>query len=657
MFFLLVFLLSGVAIANTVLDDKQGLVNRIWIGLVFGCLELMWLPAGFSLITGRFSLTEQWLALGTAILAGSACVAWEIFKQYRPMPLSDQPEVSPKPLLDKWDIVGLVIALAITGLCTYLLHTHVIRAAADGSLHVGQSTYGDLNMHLGMVENLFVQGQFPPEYNILPGQTINYPFLVNAASATLRFGGLSLRMAVILPSVVMIFCIVLGFYAFAAKLTRKGAASVLATTLFFLNGGFGFAYFLDKIRSNPENFKRIFTAFYETPTNYTAVGNVKWVNVICDMIIPQRTTMAGWCVVLAALWMLVHVARMITAREEDSTKFDYRYFALLGVIGGLMPMVHTHSFFALGMISAGVFFACLPGAISKARGRQWFIGFCIFGGITLVLALPQLITWTFRSAGNEGFLQWHLDWANADDNWLWFWIKNAGVVFLLALPALLNLRGSDKVVRRAMAIGSLIIFAVGSVAVFQPNFYDNNKLFYVGYMIICAVVGEYMCDLYQKLKGVHGRSVIAAIVLTASVLSGVLTIAREWVSDYQLLGAEEVAAAEYISENTEPDAVFMAYPNHNNAVAVLTGRRITVGAGTFLYFHGVDYQERQAKVEAMFRDGDTFAREYESMDIDYIYIGPYERSNYEIDYDWFNGNCQKIYDDAGVELYKVKSDE
>ena len=654
MVFLLLFLLSGLAIANTVLDNNQRLINRIWIGLVFGCLELMWLPAGFALITGRFTLTEQWLAIGVAVLAGGACLAWDIFKQKRQDPLSDSAETSPKPLMDKWEIVGLVMALAVTALCTYLLHTHVIRVAADGSLHVGQSTYGDLNMHLGMVENLFVQGQFPPEYNILPGQIINYPFLVNAVSATLRFGGLSLRMAVILPSVVMIFCIALGFYAFATKLTRKGSPAVLATTLFFLNGGFGFAYFLDKIRSNPENFDRIFTAFYETPTNYTAVGNVKWVNVICDMNIPQRTTMAGWCVLMVALWMIIEVSKRITAHDEDSGKFDYRYFVLLGVIGGLMPMVHTHSFFALGMVSAGVFFTCLAAAISNGRGRKWFIGFCIFGAITLLLALPQLITWTFRSAGNEGFLQWHLDWANADDNWLWFWIKNAGVVFLLTLPALLNLDGKDKVVRRAMAMGSIIIFVVSSVAVFQPNFYDNNKLLYVWYMITCAIVAEYMCDLYHKLKDIQGRRVIAAVVLIASVLSGVLTIAREWVSDYQLLGAEEVAAAEYISENIEADAVFMAYPNHNNAVAVLTGRRITVGAGTFLYFHGVDYQERQAKVEAMFEDGETFAREFESLDIDYIYIGPYERSNYDIDYDWFNENCQRIYNEAGVVIYKVK---
>lgn len=651
MIYLLLFLLSGIAIANSVLDDRQRLVTRLWIGLCFGCLELMWLPSAFALITGRFTQREQLLALALAVVVGGACVAWQ-FVGHKGGQSEQDTETRRASLIDRGEVVGLALALVVTALCTYLLHTHVILPWEDGSVHVGQSTYGDLNMHLGMIENLFVQGEFPPEYNIMPGQLINYPFLVNAASATMRFGGLSLRMAVIVPSVVMIFCIALGFFLFVKKLVNKVSATVLATVLFFLNGGFGFIYFLDKLRTNPENFDRIFTAFYETPTNYTAQANIKWVNVICDMIIPQRTTMAGWCVLMVALWMLVHVIQSLTGERESGG--EYRYFVALGVVGGLMPMVHTHSFFALGLVTIGVIFTCLPTVIRRGNLKKWILGFCIFGGITLLLALPQLITWTFHSAGEEGFLRWHFDWANQDDNWLWFWIKNAGVVFLFTLPALISLNGKEKGDRLAMAVGSLVIFLVATVAVFQPNYYDNNKLLYVWYMITCAIVAEYMVDLYGKIHEVEGRRIIAAVVLVAATLSGGLSIGREVVSDYQLLGAEEVQAAEFICENTDGKAVFMAYPNHNNAVAVLTGRRIAVGAGTFLYFHGVDYQERQAMVEAMFEDGEYFQENHDSLGITHIYIGPYERSNYDVDLQWFQENCDLMYNEAGVMVYEVR---
>ncbi len=677
MLLLIAFLFSGIAISQAVFGRKERPITRIWLGLVFGCVELMWLPAVIACITRRFTMTEQIVAVCLALAAAAGCVVFSVLQSRRdknavtaetaPLPETQEEvtgdangeEAKPKKrffsglsgVIAKWEALGIALALAVTILCGFLLGTHVIEPAEDGSVHVGQSTYGDLCMHLGMVENLYAQGDFPPEYNILPGQRINYPFLVNAASATLRFGGLSLRGAVIAPSVVMIFCVALGFFMLAYKITSSPMPSVIAFLAFFLDGGFGFAYFLDKVRSNPDNFFRIFTAFYETPTNYTSVGNVKWVNSICDMIIPQRTTMAGWCVLMAGLWLLASCVQKIC---DENEKAPYGRFVILGVLGGLMPMIHTHSMFALGMISAGVFFTVLWPAIKKGRGLQWFLCFCVFGAVTAALAMPQLFTWTFNSTSESGFLQYHLDWANSDDNWLWFWIKNGGVVFLFLLPALIRVFRGGTPEQRGFAVGSLLIFAVSSVFVFQPNYYDNNKLLFVWFMVACVLAADYMVAAYRALRGVHGREVIVIGLVLAMTLSGALTVGREIVSDYQLESAEEVAAARYISRYTEPDAVFMTYPNHNNAVAVLTGRRIVVGAGTFLYFHGVDYQSRQAKVKEAFESGDAFTEYAGELGVDYVYISNWERSNYEVDEQWFAANCNLVYDRGGVRIYKVR---
>ena len=79
----------------------------------------------------------------------------------------------------------------------------------------------------------------------------------------------------------------MGFYYLSYKITNKRRASVLATIFFFLGGGFGFIYFI----KNPSLFPRIFTDYYHTPTNFNEL-NIRWANPICDMIIPQRTTMA-----------------------------------------------------------------------------------------------------------------------------------------------------------------------------------------------------------------------------------------------------------------------------------------------------------------------------------------------------------------------------
>lgn len=126
--------------------------------------------------------------------------------------------------------------------------------------------------------------------------------------------------------------------------------------------------------------------------------------------------------------------------------------------------------------------------------------------------------------------------------------------------------------------------------------------------------------------GVHGKGldgaeggrpaaaapVLAAFTLTACFLSGGLTLAREYVSGdhlglggwvesgYQVVSAQQRRLAEYVSENTEPDAVFATATNHNNAIAMLTGRSIVCGAGTFLYYHGLDYQPREAALKLVY---------------------------------------------------------
>lgn len=57
------------------------------------------------------------------------------------------------------------------------------------------------------------------------------------------------------------------------------------------------------------------------------------------------------------------------------------------------------------------------------------------------MALPQLLCFTFRQAAGEGFIRLTWNWINEQDPYLWFYIKNWGLVFLLLPFALLNARG------------------------------------------------------------------------------------------------------------------------------------------------------------------------------------------------------------------------
>lgn len=149
-------------------------------------------------------------------------------------------------------------------------------------------------------------------------------------------------------------------------------------------------------------------------------------------------------------------------------------------------------------------------------------------------------------------------------------------------------------------------------------------------------------------------------------VSGVLTIAREAVSGtydketgryaYLLYSKKHVDSAKFIEENTSPDAVFLCWNNHNNSIASLTGRNIYCGAGTFLYFHGVGYQSREALMKKMLSDEKVFEENKEEAGIDYVYIADYERGNLggSLIEDYFDNNYKLIYDCDGVKIFDVR---
>lgn len=633
---LIVYLLFGLALARRALPSHRGAV-QCWLGLVFGCIALMWLPCLAAFFLG-FTMQAQWTALAVAAV-GTVCLA--VIRPKKPVPA--EAGGTPRRPMDppSYDeLAGLLLSAAATAFCGYLLHTHVLLPHSDGSLWVGQSTYGDLAMHLGFVESLYRQDTFPPEYSIFPGTTLDYPFLVDAASASLRFFGLSLRMAVIVPSVVMLFCVFFGFWLLAGTMTEKLAPTLTAWLLFVFNGGFGFVLYL----TGKYSFTDLMEGFYITPTNLVD-EDLRWVNVICDMLIPQRTTMAGWCVVLAALYLLVTAVKKTAADGSGR-----REFLVLAVTAGTMPMIHTHSFLALGMLSGGWFFAFLGKARKNGHLRRLIQNYVLYGAVCMVLALPQLIIWTFDAASTGNLLWLNPGWVHGEMNWLWFWIVNCGVVFCLMLPMMILLRGDDA----RLFWGAAALFALANIVAFQPNPYDNNKLLYVWYMVVDILVCRWLFTLLDRIRPRAIAWVLAGAVTALGCVSGGMSLLREAVSEYQLFSAGQVAAAEFITENTPADSLFLTGTAHTNPVSVLAGRNILCGPGMYLYYHGIDYQQRESQIDQMYLSGPAFEHYAEQYGVDYVFISGTEQANYQVNYDYFVQNYSLIYDQDGISIFQIR---
>jgi hypothetical protein len=621
--FFLVFLWLGTLISNRLFPTKP-IYIKIWSGLLIGLFILAWGVVPFSFLFG-FHVTSNLLAL--FLLVG----LYFLTRHY-----TDRTTFQWK--FDGVDIVMYCTILPIFLIIVWIFNNHVIVPLESG-YHVGQSTYGDLSMHLGIITSIAEQGVFPPDYSIFPGKILAYPFLVNSLSSSLYLLGTPLRWAVLLPSYVLTLTTLSGFFILCYEVLKNRWASAFASILFFFNGGFGFIYFLDFIYKEPSNFTQIFHAYYHTPTNFNE-KNIRWSNIICDMMVPQRTTLIGWAFLFFVIWLLY---------VGINTK-DKKYFIGAGLIGGLMPMLHTHSYLGLGIVALSWGLVYLSNAKDKKEHVLRWLYFFVPAGL---LSLPQLLFWTLPQTQEGSFLQIQNGWgSNAGDIPVWFWIKNVGIVFILLIPALFAAR------KRLLGfyVPGLVLFLIANFVVFQPNLYDNNKLFYIWYAFSVILVTAYIWSIYQRMRGMRFRSIILVTLVFFSTFSSLLTIGREIYSgkEFLLFGQHHVEAAEFVKRHTPTDALFVTAKNHNNAIAALAGRNVYVGTDTFLAFHGINTSERTQDIRTLYSNPSKFEDLAKSIGVDYLYYSDYELEWID-NVEFFRSTYPVFYENESVTIFAISS--
>lgn len=601
-------------------------LGKLTLGSVCGSVLAIWAPIPFSFVFGFSSLSHLIAALiGLALLV-----------ILRPRFSENISEI----ISSEWKTHRsflLFLFFPFFALCVYLLLTHTLRDIG-GALYTGQCTFGDMAMHLGFITSIAQQGIFPPEYSILPGERLCYPFLCDSVSSSLYLLGTPLRAAYLIPvffAFAQVFC---GFYLLARSLCRRRAGALLSFVLFFLNGGLGLIYFF-----RDHSFYELFTGFYHTPTNLTD-KNIRWVNVIVDMLLPQRATLFGWAVLFSVLFLLFHAV----FREEKAL------FLPAGILGGLLPMIHTHSYFALGLVA---FCWLIASGLRDRFSARWLKNWLRFGLLAVLLAVPQLYLWTFHSVGgNEQFLRFHFDWVNGGkENILWFWLKNVGILLLLIPFACVF---TSKEMRIAAVFPALFIFLLCEFVVFQPNIYDNNKLFYISYALLCIVTADAVPRFAKRIRSVSLRVVAMTLLLILCTNAAAFTLGRELISgttDYaiRLFSSSDAKAAEFINEMLPSDALFLTASNHNNAVAALTGRSILCGSPSYLFYHGLDYSERLTLAEELLTNEESFERLHAELGIDYVYLGDYERSIPDCCVEYFVSHYPVLFQDRNVKIFFV----
>ena len=431
----LFFLMGGLVIARNWLPGHRPLV-RWYIGASIGLLLMMWLPVLWAYAVA-FTVTAHLLAALTLFLL---TLLTYLTREHRPrVRFSEEDRRMLRAVL--------LVVVPLTLLAGVLEYTHSIRPAADGTYHVGQSTYGDLSLHLAVTTSI-VHAKFPLANSLMVGATMAYPYLADSFAATLYLLGMTLPGAMSVSGILMCAMVFLGYALLVAQLCRKRGTVVLATLLLFMNGGLGFFYTLGGSVQNGvvttvwDNLRNVMQGYYQTPTNQPDPNNLRWVNMVCDMLVPQRGILGGWTMLMPALLLLLPP---LARRRRPFA----RAMILAGIIAGGLPLLHTHSFLALALCSIGFMGYALFTA-PYGRRKEAFAPFLLYGGIAAVLALPQLINFTFvQVSGSDHFLRYQFNWCNNRgghglvDGYFWFYIKNIGLPYLLIILALFTRRTGD----------------------------------------------------------------------------------------------------------------------------------------------------------------------------------------------------------------------
>ena len=679
---------------STILLSKKDWIMRLLCGSVLGLILLQWTPVLFAFLF-QFSIKAHiWAALSCGLFTA---VLLFLKKPEKNLFLFSKNKL--KFLIKNHWIFLILSGLTFVLFCI-MLFSHTLLPGEDG-LHTGQCTYGDINLHLSIITSMARQQTFPPCYSISPGSKLSYPFLCDSVSSSIYLFGASLRYAYMLPMYFAFLQIMAGFYCFAYTWLKKAAKACLAWYFFFYNGGLGFVYFLDWSNERTYQFKNIFTEYYQTPTNLIG-NNIRWVNVIVDMLLPQRATLFGYALLFTCIWLLY---RCVFLKEHD-------LFWITALFTASLPMIHTHSFLAMALLSAAWLLASLlhqSGLSFKIRypGKLLFIGFFVFMclmqllngqkgavddprflticlgglgilfligimlllivlrkngikqllatwglylGVVLILALPQLFYWTFGQASNTGFLTGRFNWGNQGDDYLWFYIKNWGIILLLLIPAVLYSRRKNL----AVVSSGFLIWFVMELICFSPNPYDNNKLLYITFMFFSCISADYGYELYHKLKPVKGIRLWSMVFLLCSGLSALLSMGRELVSDYTLYSSSHIEAAIYTDQNTPVSATILTNDRHVNEIAALSGRNIVNGAPNFLWTHGIYDQTRVDDVKYMYEFPAFSLELFQKYQVDYVMISSWERNSYQVDEATFDAMFDCIFMSNEVKLYQIR---
>lgn len=474
----------------------------------------------------------------------------------------------------------------------------------NGGLYTGIiNAYGDVAWHASNI-TMFAGGQtIPPTDPIFAGTRLNYPFLINFLSAQLLVSGASLPQSFTLPAVILIPLLLTLLYCFVRELTGTKKAAIIALLLFLFGGAaFGWVRFDTDWQVSGRSLTDFL--FHLPNRDYSGVGTdtdgFHFLNPVTSLLLPQRSFLIG-------LPLAMSIVVLLAARRHKY------YYLTAGILAGLLPLWHAHTVLALIPVIMALFWI--------SPGRQW-LWFIVPAGI---IGLPEIAYYALASSESGSFLRWGPGWMAGQENIVWYWLKNNGVLLPVVVWGLW--RPSNKQLK-ALAIAGLVIFFTANLWLFAPWAWDNFKLFIYWLVFALPLVSLVAAQLLSARKNWLVPAAVI-VVIGFHILAGSLDIwklALPTATTWLEWDNNQTAFAKEIARVTKPGESIVTAPIHNSPVA-LAGRPSYLGYAAHVWSHGGNPWVREKAIQP-FYEGQL--SQLPEITPDYILVSPVERSKYAV---------------------------
>lgn len=522
---------------------------------------------------------------------------------------------------------SVFLLLFLTGVIFFSLLYATLWTNSSLGMHLTSiGVWADWAMHFGLTNFFAEQGKLELTNPFFFRNVLTYPFGADFFSSLLIRLGTSLYFAFIIPGFILSIVIVILLYFLCLRLTKNPWASFLVPFLFFVNGGLSYPFIWEDLKKINFDILR-FLSFI--PREYAHLYDLgfQWGNVLVFFFLSQRPFIVGLALGLLILNLLLK-----------------NHFLFAGILLGLLPEIHPHTFIVLMMVSS--FFLLSHCRIRKRPFWNSFFSLMIpaLAGGFLYFFWIALYTSNLTS-----FLYPAIGWLSKGENWLWFWTKNVGILFPLIPIALFSLKVEKNL--KIFYLPFLSLFLIGNIFGLQPNLADNNKVFLYWFLASLILVTHYLTKKINSWR----KTFFLFLIILSLTFSGVLNILWFFQSQshFLFLTKEEISLADFVKKNTESKAIFLTSDKHNHPVSTLTGRQILMGYRGWLWTYGIDYRQREKDVLAMFAGGQKAIGLLQKYQVDYIVVGPSELENFSANEDFFRQNFPLFYQSENYKIYKI----